>query len=413
MKRILAKFLVVLMMMTSVAIPAGEENVAGAAEKEPDLEISGAIKKINLLAADSPAQEVGKTITVTLKNAKKGNVKDITVYFTDPGIASVTQKTITKKKAGFKVKIKKLGKTHFSARITLKKKQNGQKVWWREGYIKGVKKMTQKEMNEVSNKSLTKNTHIALADSHGGYLLSTKEYDDKKNLTEKMEFYVTKDDMYMRREYIEKRSLEHIYQTANTGFEIYSQDGKFVEFFVMNPNQPFYTVIPVSDDPEEARAMAEALDCEYGYYDDLYYYCSEISNSKAETWDRQESVLDKKSCETRRVDFYRKNEAGEVYCDESMEIDTSAAPPDLYGTMKFQYSSVGHKKVKVEGVIDPGISEERRISMEIPQGLPVYLYPFEGYGIYTDAEGKTPLSDIPDTSDDVTVYYIKNADETN
>ena len=101
MKRVFAKMLVVVMVLTLTVVPSVGEDSAHAASKSPYLRITGAIENFNMLAENSAAQEKGKTMNVTVKGVKKGNVKRLDCFLYDlstPGIATVTKKTVTKKR---------------------------------------------------------------------------------------------------------------------------------------------------------------------------------------------------------------------------------------------------------------------------------------------------------------------------
>ena len=408
MKKILARFLVLLLLLTSVVIPADKEISSRAAEKMPTLYSRSGIEKINLLTENIVAGEVGKTITLTNINVKKGNVKDIAVYVSDPRVATVTKKFITKKKSGFKIKIKKLGETDFSVRITLKKKQAGEKIWNNYFYVKGVKKLTKKELAALPDTYMKANQHSTILNKYANFMVRGKEYDESGKLLLKTDIFQTKEDMYIRDEDIKNNRLAHTYySTPNTGYNIINENGVLSDYYFCRPSPSENLILPVPDDPELYRYLRESTDPEYGYTDGKYYYLSDVTNSKAEEWIRTESILNAKTYEAILTDFYRKNKKGKIYKYLSQGYEHSVAEPDLYRTTKYQYAAEGKEKVKIESVINPGTSEEQRISMEIPQGAPIKFGFLNGYNIYTDAEGITPISKERDTSHDFTAYYIK------
>ena len=399
-------------MGVAVAPISKKADKAKAAAKLPELNVTGGIEDIGLLTDDGMAQEVGKTIKLSIKGVKKGNVKDLTVFVADPRIASVSNKTITKKKSGFKVKINKLGETYMMVRIILKKKQAGQKMFWKNMYIRGVRKMSKKELAAFSEKYAKANTHSALLDRHENYRIYGGEYQENGELVRDMDIYETKEDIYVRIEY--GNTIVHTYSELNSGYEIINEDGKMLDYYFFDPTPSYFVTMPMPDDPEELQVQMGLTDPEYGYYDGSRYYYSEKYKPGVDVYDREEMIIDGKTYEMIRCDYFDKTAKGKEFKPEEHYYENDVDMPDIYHTLKYQYRAEGKKKVKVECIIDPGTPEERRISGDIPEGAPVYFESLDGYGMFSDAEGKIPISEDEgyDTGKDQTVYYIKTAEDT-
>ena len=408
MKRILAKLLVVLMLMTSVAIPTEKENSARAATKKPGVSISGSIDDFKKLEESGITQQVGKTMTITIDNVKKGNVKSLTCYIEDPRVATITQKKVTKKKASFKVTIKKLGKTRLKVRFTLKKKEAGSKYWWKDMYVTGVKKLTKKELAAFPEKYVRANTHSTILNKYKNLRVYSEIFDKNGNPRIIIDYFLTKDDGYVYKEYKEDNTKLYRFSTENTGLEINSQDGTLSDFYFCMPIPGECIGVPLPDDPEDIKAVVGSATPELCYYDGSRYYYTDVATSESDPWQKTENILDGKTYELESCDFYVKDEAGKMYIAQSQSYEPDYETPDVYVTMKYQYAADNQKRVKLECVVDPGTSKERHITTEIPAGAKVKFASMEGYRICMDPEGRTPLPTERDTTQDITVYYKRD-----
>ena len=409
MKRIIAKGLVVLMFLTLVAIPAGGEKPAEAAAKRPMMDISGGIENFKMLIKKGMVQQVGKSMTITVKNVKKSNLKDITYYVDDPSVATVTEKKITKKRIGFKVNIKKLGRTVLRTCITLKNKQAGEKIWVLNTDVTGVKVMSKKELAAFPKKYCEGNDRSVLLNKHGSFVIHGKIYYEAEKEYKDYDNYQSNDDCYVREKYYDNNEVYHTYLKSNIGYQVMDRDNPFSGFYfcMEDLSQNEYLLMPNEGASEWLQKMLETTNPEYLYYDGSRYYYSDVSKPEEEFWLRTETVYDSKTYEMITTDFYRKTDEGKEYLEETQTMETAVEMPDMYKTMKYQFSADAKKKVKVDCIIDSGQAEERRISYDVPAGAPVKLGRLEGYDKFLDAEGKTPLPDDYDTYSDLTVYYIK------
>ena len=411
MKKKIARMLAVLMLLNSVMIPTGGEKPACAATKIPKLDFTGGIENIKCMLETGIVQKVGKTVTATVKNVKKGNVKDITVYNYDPRVATVTGKIVTKKKSGFKVNIKKLGVTSLRVRLTLKKKQAGLKLWWMNVDVAGVRELSKKELKALSKKYPEANTHSALLKKYDSYKIHYDSYDVKGNRIQEGYTYYNQNSYYSYDKFKKDNKIQHDYYESNTGYVIFGENNDFSEYYYCElfDNSRMYSPFP--DDPERFRKQIEQYDPEYGYSDGEHYYYSDVSNSKAESWIRGETIIDVKTNEIVSSVFYTKNKKGKVYKFQSQRVETAVEMPDMYQFLKYRYTAEGKKKVKWECIIDPGTQDERHISLDIQEGASIKAFFPDGYEMFMDAAGKIPFAYPVDTSKDITIYIIKTAED--
>ena len=411
MKKKIARMLAVLMLLSSVVIPTGGEKPACAATKIPKLVFTGGIENIKCMLETGIVQKVGKTVTATVKNVKKGNVKDITVYNYDPRVATVTGKIVTKKKSGFKVNIKKLGVTSLRVRLTLKKKQAGLKLWWMNVDVAGVRELSKKELKALSKKYPEANTHSALLKKYDSYKIHYDSYDVKGNRIQEGYTYYNQNSYYSYDKFKKDNKIQHDYYESNTGYVIFGENNDFSEYYYCELFDNYRMYSPFPDDPERFRKQIEQYDPEYGYSDGEHYYYSDVSNSKAESWIRGEAIIDVKTNELVSCVFYTKNKKGKVYKFQSQRVETAVEMPDIYQFLKYRYTAEGKKKVKWECIIDPGTQDERHISLDIQEGAGIKAFFPDGYEMFMDAAGKIPFAYPVDTSKDITIYIIKTAED--
>ena len=164
-----------------------------------------------------------------------------------------------------------------------------------------------------------------------------------------------------------------------------------------------------ADDPSQNTNQSDDFKDLYGYYDGTYYYRGSEGKDQSGTWNRVEDIIEAKTYVPKKAVIFYKSEQGKIYKRQEYTIDYEADAPDMYTHMKMLCQEDSAKKVKVEAVVEPGTPKEVKISREIPLGASFYLNKFDGYGLYSDAEGKTPLEDniLRNIESDTTVYYIK------
>ncbi|MBR6230135.1 MAG: hypothetical protein IKQ97_10395 [Eubacterium sp.] len=409
MKRRVAGILAVLMMMTTL-VCAGGAKTSQAAGKVPTATFSG-IEEIHTLKDGCFAVEVGKTINVPFKNVKKSDVKDLTIYVDDPRVVDVTKKTLPKNKVGFQLKFKKIGYAVINTRLTLKKKQAGGNMWWRNINVVCVKKLKKSEIDSIEKKAVTEAANSKVMEKYGHFLAKLKNYDEKEELNSEETVYEDKEGVYSGIKFISKDKVDYEYNYYSSGSSYCVLPGMNFSgfFFDFYDNYSAYKRFPQADDPSQNPNQADDMKELYGYYDGTYYYRGFEGNDQSGNWNRAEDIIEAKTFVPKKAVIFYKSDKGKVYKRQEYTIDYEADAPDIYTHLKLLCQEDSSKKVKVEAVVEPGTPKETKISREIPFGASFYLNKFTGYGIFADAEGKTPIEDniLRDIESDMTVYYIK------
>ncbi|MCR4604367.1 MAG: N-acetylmuramoyl-L-alanine amidase [Eubacterium sp.] len=405
MKRVIVRFMVLVLVLTAAAIPQVSEGEAVAATKAPTISWSG-LKDIKLMSDESMSNVVGKTVTVTIKNVKKNDVKDLTVFQSNPGIANA-KKVLTKKKVGVKFTIKKVGRTDVSIRLQLKKKQGGKKLWLFGNKLLGVKKLSKSEGEKCKKEFIKNNTVEALTTNHKNYELDGQTFYQNEVFMNSYE-YITKDDYYLKHVLpsIDEKYISHIYRKSDIGYSC-------SDLYSLKESEYFFNLAGRDDRwaPNDSEAAENIF--KLGYSDGQYIYISAVSPENAPAWYHYEEKLLAKNCEFVRGYLYEKNSKGKEVLVQSISMRTDVSAPDAYEILKIEFEKET-KMVNISFVIDPGKPEEKTLSKDVPMGSIVStdFALMNQYSAYADAQRKTDItdeieSDI-DTSTDRTIYLIND-----